>query len=283
MHIEFTPVLEDVEEVLAPASASPSAAPKRRFAKGLVGWVVFAFLAVMLFVLKRYKAHQFALPTPPVPPPAPVVDPPQDLLATLLPSLLPCAFLSVFVVAAIVNQRRDPRPDVDTVHRRGKAFLKLNGLVLTGTVFAAFIAVLNPTFTVPWHPSRNLQLFVGFLPWIASAALVCFLLRGHRAVHTQWNHAPSLRAPKAVDADTTALTISTDLTTCRYLWPHFTSFRETPNLFVLTTRDRELHILPKRAFPDPHALDLFRGLLQTAIPTGTTLPIPSAFPVVMPQ
>lgn len=285
MHVEFTPTLDDLQEALAPAPSSSAQTKPRHYqlGKGIFGWVLFIILVIMLVFLRNNQsrpvapqlavASSAAVPTPPT----------QDLLATLLPSLLPCAFLSITVISVLVRQRSNPPRDVDAAHRTNKAIAKLAAFTFAAAVFVAAAAFIFPALSIPWRPSRNIQLLVGLLPWVAFFIPFSLLFSSRRNARIHWNDKPTLRAPKAADADPTALTISSDLTTERFLWSHFTSFRETPNLFVLTTRDREIHYLPKRAFPDPHALDLFRGLLQTAIPSGNTLPAPSAFPVVMSQ
>jgi hypothetical protein len=291
MHIEFTPTLEELQEAISPKPAPQRSLKLSRpsqpsYGKGLFGWILFVVLAVMLIFLRKLNQHTTAAPgpspsAPTAPPPVPQPAP-QDLLATLLPTLFPAVVFAAVLIALYAHQRAKPTPDPAANVRRQQALAKLAGILFALLIIGPFLALLVPSLTIPWRPTREIQVLVGFAPWFAFVFFTLYLFRPGSATRIQWNSKPSLRAPRTVDADPDALTIASDLATYRFRWPHFVSFRETPTLFILVTRDNELHVFPKRAFPDDPSLDLFRGLLHNSIPTGTTLPptTAAAFPVL---
>jgi hypothetical protein len=192
------------------------------------------------------------------------------LLVGLVPWILVLLFLYYFVfrprTSAILAVMPPPPPI-------GAAAMTLNVLLPVMVVLAFVLngVLVPPDPPVPEPPpdppGGRVNPYLTLLPWLvifASVWIAFFrLLKG--ATTNSWNRQPELHRPQTIHIAQDAITFEDALSHRGYAWPAFVGFQETPNLFVLYHSPFFFTAVPKRAFPDPHIIDHFRGLLVTSI------------------
>ena len=100
MVLEFTNTLEDYVEANRAHAAVPASVSKGRRVRGLIGWVLFISLAIMLFILMQRRPT--AAPAP-VPAPAPAAG--NSFARVLLP-IVPWALIFGFIWFFVFRQMR---------------------------------------------------------------------------------------------------------------------------------------------------------------------------------
>jgi hypothetical protein len=128
-------------------------------------------------------------------------------------------------------------------------------------------------------PERDVPLIVSMLPWLTLFGVIWFYvfryLRGMLPRH--WDAQPHLRREQTMEQTDHGLRFDDGLCVRDYQWSGFTKFREGDGLFVLYISDVGYHMVPKRAFNAPGAIESFRRLLEQRVPTDG--PIAGRFPI----
>jgi hypothetical protein len=84
----------------------------------------------------------------------------------------------------------------------------------------------------------------------------------HRRIYSR---NPRLYGKRTVIFDNEGLTSDSDIAHVEIKWSSFEKFRETKNLFLIYQTRDVVGITPKRAFPNPEAIEQFRTLLASKV------------------
>jgi hypothetical protein len=272
MRIEFDYTFDDIKEAMTPEAHRNPRPPKYR---GLFGWVLFIFLAVVLFLLLQLAPRSG-------PPSRTAPLPKQEIWITLSPSLLPASLFAVFLVFTLLGMRRRAAAgSVEPIPRGGGLHTALV-VVLLIVVLACVIPLVQPSLGVTWRPTRRAALLVAFLPWIVLLVLVfpaSFAFRAAKIRQT-WRTSFAGREHRVWELSEEGVRITDALTDVHYRWPIFTRVREIVDHFLLFRVDGQFHVLPKRAFADTGQLQEARAIFNTHAARCDLLTPVSAFPVV---
>lgn len=300
MTIEYRYTDEDFQEAnLATLSAlggnKPRAARKKSksTARGIFGWVLFLSLAVMLFYLVKLHPSASGSGGSRAYANEPTQAPTHNFLQTLAVStaapLLMFALVS-FVMSGVGRPSQVPfySPRVART-KLPKVFWRALALLLAIAGGGAIVAVFHLPTALDWRPALISLLLVLLGPWFAVLFAITSLIafaskrakfkRGSEMLAVEGS---TMVQPQTLEADDTAITWMTPLSTRRCGWDYFVSYLESENLLILYTRDLTQHIIPKRAFPAPESFQAFCGLVQTHVPVGQFLPRPAGFAVLPP-
>jgi hypothetical protein len=270
LRIEYTPTLADLKEALSPPAVAPSPKIARfiSYTKAILATSFLIALAIFFYLLQKQKLHLHVhVPNSSQPPSFNAA--PQDLLATLIPSWIPCLLLLTLLLPNVYRRRAKPNPDPVPQARRTKFDTNLFLSALLILVGFALVALVFPSISIPWHPTRDQQIGLGCLPWLILTAFLRLFFSRQQSILRLWNANSVLRSPATADFDPAGLTVTQEFISVHFQWPHFATFRETTNLFLLITRDNNIHFFPKRALPDPQSLDALRNHLQSVLPHGS--------------
>ncbi|MDB5356126.1 MAG: hypothetical protein JWN24_2579 [Phycisphaerales bacterium] len=155
--------------------------------------------------------------------------------------------------------------------------LLLSAALLIFTAFASREA--------DWAPSRPLLVLVTLLPWTAWLWFVRFgvyPMIDHRGAQPELGaKGGMLWHPQTLETNDDGLVISSSVL-CRIelFWGYFVSYLESPEHFLLFTKDLRMQVIPLRAFADADETDAFRLLLQQHIARGEAFTEPRGFPVI---
>jgi len=84
----------------------------------------------------------------------------------------------------------------------------------------------------------------------------------HRKIYSR---NPRLYGKRTVIFDDEGLTSDSDIAHVEIKWSSFEKFKETKNLFLIYQTKDVAGITPKRAFPNPEAVEQFRNLLASKV------------------
>jgi hypothetical protein len=162
----------------------------------------------------------------------------------------------------------------------------LRRLIIWLVIFVTSLAVyaaLQIDISSPQRLEDQLQtVFLGLLPFVILAvfvAAVVFRLRFTKSTaFSMMKLNPHLTVPKRTVISDDGLHMAARTETHLMQWSHFTHLAETQNLLILMVSHLVGHIVPKRAFPSPAALDEFRAFAQSHIGNA-----PIGFPIEPPQ
>lgn len=279
MHLDYTLTPDDLREAAKPVKANGQP-DRRRVGRGVLGWVVFLALALVLVYLLTLNP-----PPPGVRPPPP---PMQNLWAAVVPGAVPSLALVLLMGVTLGVQWWQARRAGAAVAAgrpvppaNARALGQWSGLALIAPV-ALVLGWDVPAVAVHWTPTPTAAVWAGVAPWVV-AVVVVFALGGwfnRGAAARLWAATPACRRPLAVDLSDAGIATADGVTDTLYRWAGVIRYRETDHLLVLTLEDARVLILPKRAVPDAPAEDRLRGLIQTHVAAGTFLPRTAAFPVL---
>jgi hypothetical protein len=269
---------EDLREANANAYVQKSKPKGWRIGVGIVGWFVFVFMALLIWLLW----HSGAVASAGVPEPA---EPTFDLMLVLLPSIVAALWLVVLLSASLMMQVQ--------VARSRSPFGKAGYARVQKTKWFAVLLVvaLVPVFlsrslpVVVWRGGRFSALLIGFVPWIIAFFVVMVILHlFNRAVMAnEWAQNASLQGPTEMELDDAKVISRTANGEEIYRWSAFLRFRELDNLFVLVTENATFLMVPKRDLNSQGVILEFRALIQAHIAEGYFLALPdAAFPVLRP-
>lgn len=132
-------------------------------------------------------------------------------------------------------------------------------------------AVLPGIFLVLATIGGLMALRLALGPWLLAngvvlvvvGALVVSSLRGtRRALDRRWQDLRTMR----LEATEDGLEVHGGESGKRIAWPLVVSWRETEEAFHLFVDNMRFHLIPKRAFPGPESITVFRRLLEDRVP-----------------
>jgi hypothetical protein len=288
MKLEYTPTLEDFKEAIAPSTAAAKggvpAKKKPYFARGLFGWVLFLGLAIVLFCLMNMQQRagsrasaQLAAAGIAVPQRSQI-----NVWRILVPQIIPATFFTLFLLYGVTifgRVRKKPANPPDREKRKG--ITKAATIVIL-VISLTPLVLLEEPFRIDVDAEQFPVGYATLFTWIGALLLILLLTRlaTKNSLRNQWDANPSLRRAKAVEIDERGVRMIDDHSDFFFAWPMFENYRETTNIFCLTTDSRLFVYFPKRAFSSPAELDALCALLQNNIKTGQFLPRELRFPVV---
>ena len=271
---EFT--FEELREGLtqSPELQQQRKTPKR--AAGLLGWVLFVTLAMLLFLVLNNRTRPAGAAAVNAPPAAPqridafVAAGPSVLVAILVGTLV-----SAIAVAVYLATDKSPRA------RRSAAQLPATGafvVILVGGIGAALLA--SRSAPSGWAVSYRLAMILALAPWVVVVALgLGFTIWLSRAnLRRQWNSKPYLRRRRTIALDGDGAHATDGVADYFYRWPYFTRAWETANVLVLLDENDLRHVFPKRVM-DQATLERARAVITNHIADCKFLTIPGGFPV----
>jgi YcxB-like protein len=211
-------------------------------------------------------------------PPAPQVN----VWLLLVPTLVPAMFLTLFLLYGTILSIRRQTDSPDAVAKRKRKGITTIAIWLILAISALPLVLLDEHFRIDvdadHFPIGSVTIFI----WIGAILLLLFLIRltQKHGARNIWNANPSLHRPKVCEIDERGVRTIDDRTDLFYGWSNFERYRETSNLFCLSTQDRILLFIPKRAFAIDADIDAFCALVQNNIKTGDFLPREARFSVV---
>jgi hypothetical protein len=259
MQIQFEYTVADYRE----ANRAHSAARGIRMQVWLWVVLVLVLLAAVVYsqrkspsssaIQKRTAIQAVVATTAPIAPP--------NLFDTLIP-YLPWMFLVPFLFVVIRTRTATPRRKfIDVTPRLTPWASRMNWLmaIIVSAVFVVLLVQPNDSNTAEGNGGLFARL-MPILPWIGLVIFFFFILR--RAVGKAWKLQPALQRSKTFAYSPQQFSIADDLTAQAYRWPALVRCIEAPNLFSLYVSELSFHMVPKRAFPSPEAVDGFRRLIQ---------------------
>ncbi|MDB5172855.1 MAG: YcxB-like protein [Phycisphaerales bacterium] len=262
-----------VENFFSDGSTKARSKPRRLRVYDLI---CFALVAVLVFL-----AMESAGPRP------------KDLAAThnfwltvmlpLIAPLLVTAFLWSSLLRRMGPQRipyYTGRPGYWAANFRNIAFVAAPLLLATAILlFTAFASQF-----ADWSPSRQVLVLVTLLPWTAWLWFVRFgiyTMIGHRGAQPELGaEGGILRHPQTLETNDDGVSITSVLCRFELFWCYFVSYLESPEHFLLFTKDLRMQVIPLRAFAGPDEIDAFRLLLQQHIARGEAFTESHGFPVI---
>jgi hypothetical protein len=264
---------EAVENFFSDGSAKARSKPKRLHVYDLI---CFGLAAILVFLAMegagpRTKgtaaSHDFWL----------------TAILPLIPPLLVTAFLWSSLLRKMGPQRipyYTGRPGYWAANFRNILFVAVP--MLLSTTILLFIAFASQT--ADWAPSRPRLVLTALLPWTVWLWFVRF------GIYPMLNHRgdqPELGAkdgmlwnPQALETDEDGIEITNVLCRFKLFWGYFVSYLESPEHFLLFTKDLRMQVIPLRAFAGADEIDAFRLLLQQHIANGDAFTEPRGFPVM---
>ena len=293
MVLDVTYTYDDYAE--ANTAHMASGVSRGRARVGLLGWVVFIALAVVLFVLLRGTATPGpAAGTGALPPAPPATRGLINILLPLLPWLL--VFLAiwffVFRLLRAVNKTRtssllppgsgrpDPAlgPPTGAAGRSALSWVIIITCVvgwLVVTVINAFSSNGDSAGAPPRSPLVGAAMTA--LPWFfIFFGFMTFVRRAGVGVKRMWDGQPQLQRPKRIEIAEPGVVVIDGVSRSEQLWEAFTHARETPNLFLLYFSEYSFQMIPKRCFATTADADAFRELVRRTVVERP----PPAFPVM---
>lgn len=270
----FNYTIDDLREGLAPQDAEKR--KKRTWQQSLVYWVIFAAVAMVIFILLQ---RQSAMPRTSV---APSPEPKHEFIDAkyiLIPSTAAALAFTLFVAGIVASAKMSGEKSKAT---RDRAPIPIVGSVFL-CVLLLIVASLLPEFVPDIKvdaSSASLNL-IAFAPWIATFLIIVVLvlmLRG-KALERQWNSKPGYQRRRTIALDEAGVRNGDELGESFYKWSYFKRAWEKPNVLVLVDESELRHILPKRAFEDVGGLEAARSLIGSYIADSKFLIQPVGFPV----
>ena len=294
MVLDVTYTYDDYAE--ANTAHMASGVSPRRARVGLLGWVVFIALALVLLMLLRGTATPGpAAGTGPLPPTPPTTRGLINAFLPLLPWLL--VFLAiwffVFRLLRAVNKTRTSsllppgsgRPDPTTGPPTGAAGRSALSWVIIITCIAGWLVVtvinaFSANADGASAPARSPLVGAAMtaLPWFfIFFGFITFVRRAGVGVKRMWEGQPQLQRPKRIEIAEPGVVVSDAVSRTEELWAAFTHARETRNLFLLYFSEYSFQMIPKRAFATTADADGFRELVRRMVVERP----PPAFPVLL--
>jgi hypothetical protein len=290
--------LEDLREALQPAPGQeqrklrdqrlarraglpdPPKTPSRamRLGRGMLGWVMFVVLAVMLyFLLDKNPRRGSGAP--------PGDQPPIDLWLSVIPSALGAAgvgaFLLTITLANFITKRRaraTGKPDTPT------KVIQIGLMISLGLAVLSLWVMTRPPLEINWRPDRSQVAIAAVMPWVIVFAMMFGLFRiaARRGTQTMYDTNPTFRRQHRSHLDAEGIHEDDGVTKVLYRWPIFRRAWETDNMLVLDDEANRRHMLPKRALIDAGQLEPARALIVSHVPVTDLFQTPGAFPVNRP-
>jgi len=288
MAVEFSYTFDDLREALAPEVPGQARSKRQKSkSRGVYGWIFYAFLALVVWLL--YRASSGHMAPRAAAPPARLAPPPptQNLMLLLAPHITVAGFLLMFLLVRIFQPVKPPKPS--EIPGQRKAFLTAIVPTILIMAFFCFVVPVNMVadehsrISVYWAPTPGEQLLWSYGVWGIAVAIVVVVTSwsGRRTMRRTWNALQSYHRPKRLEFDDSGFIMTDDAGEHRIRWCGLARYRETDNLLLVYDENSQRWIFPKRAFTDPAEMMHFRALLQTHIAVGQFLPQESAFPVVL--
>jgi len=109
------------------------------------------------------------------------------------------------------------------------------------------------------------QLFGVFLISLFTTLIILQIIMPYIIHRRIYSRNPRLYGRRTVIFDDEGLTSDSDVAHVEIKWSSFEKFKETKNLFLIYQTKDVAGITPKRAFPNPEAVEEFRNLLASKV------------------
>ncbi len=270
----FNYTIDDLREGLAPQDVEKR--KKRTWQQSLVYWVVFAALAMVIFIfLQRQSVTPRTGLTPSREPKHEFID----AKYILIPSTAAALAFTLFVAGVVASAKMSGAKSETT---RDRAPIPIVGSVFV-CVLLLIVAGLLPDFVpdIKVNPAESSLNLIAFAPWIVMFLIIIVLvlmLRG-KTLERQWNSKPGYQRRRTITLDEAGVRNGDELGESFYKWSYFKRAWEKPNVLVLVDESDLRHILPKRAFEDVGGLESARSLIGSHIADSKFVIEPAGFPV----
>jgi hypothetical protein len=284
MRIEFTYILDDLQEALVPERhAADPQAYRRTTWVSLIGWIVAMFVFGLIWFAERHVLVAGALSRAADPR---TPNPPQSLTLEIFTTTLPASVVTLILGFSLWHtwsRSRWRKPGKSSSAQRSARTARTARIfVLTVAVLIGLAVTLLPAWTfIAWHPSQGELIAIRSFPWLVSfGILLAFgVAQRHWLPRRQWFDNPGFARPRVVDLDDDGVRFADSVAVYEFKWPMFVRARETPNLLLLVSENKLQWIIPKRAFSSQAELENARALIQNMIPNTTFQTKPIGFPL----
>ena len=110
------------------------------------------------------------------------------------------------------------------------------------------------------------QVFGAFFISLFATLIILQIIMPYIIHRRLYSRNPRLYGKRTVIFDDEGLTSDSDIAHVEIKWSSFERFEETKNLFLIYQTKDVAGITPKRAFPNPEAVEQFRNLLASKVP-----------------
>jgi hypothetical protein len=148
-----------------------------------------------------------------------------------------------------------------TMRGARRLFLILGIVDLLGIAVAVWLEIADP-----FHLDGSIGFMLGGAALLSGASLLyAVLVLLPKGIKRSFSQNKALQRPHSLSWDADKLTFTSEQANVALPWTDFRRWRANEGYFVLYITDRQIRVLPKRAFPEPRVVAEFSQLLADKV------------------